>query len=505
MQTRRDHMQAYQFAMGRLATALVSGDPGRGDSPTKRSALGTFFGAGLVVLMCVGFLIYGKLSPVTTAAWRQTGSIIVEKETGNRYLYLDGVLRPVRNYASALLLTGKGGTVRTVAAAALDNVPRGAPVGIDAAPDSLPSPASLLSAQWSECLRPDLASGQVIDFAPEGRTAAFPADRQALLKSPGGKEYVLWQGVKYPVPSAASLIALGLDGNRPLRASAKWLAAVPTGMPLAPTAIPGTGRPAGQVGGQPARVGDLFTTSAAGSGHFYVMTSGGVAQVSASEAALMAARPRTAAPHRVLVSDIASARLATGQTPGAFLPELLNAPATPSGQVVCLREKYEGAAVKTTLAIESGLAATASQRVLVPPSRGVYAVEQGGKRASKPQTYLISDRGIAYPLGDASAAQSLGLGSAKQVPLPTRLLAALPHGPLLDHAAARETVQQGTGTEGTRGVTTPSPTGGVKGSSDGGHTPGAGSNASASGSGSAGGVQSSVAPLPSSRPSTQGG
>lgn len=145
MQTRRDHMQAYQFAMGRLATALVTGDPGRGDSPTKRAALGSFFGAGLVVLLSLGFLVYGKLSPVTTAAWREPGSIVVEKETGTRYLFLDGRLRPVRNYASALLLTGKGAAVRTVAAKALSDVPHGAPIGIDGAPDSLPTPATLLA------------------------------------------------------------------------------------------------------------------------------------------------------------------------------------------------------------------------------------------------------------------------------------------------------------------------------------------------------------------------
>lgn len=69
----------------------------------------------------------------------------MEKETGTRYLFLDGRLRPVRNYASALLLTGKGAAVRTVAAKALSDVPHGAPIGIDGAPDSLPTPATLLA------------------------------------------------------------------------------------------------------------------------------------------------------------------------------------------------------------------------------------------------------------------------------------------------------------------------------------------------------------------------
>ncbi|MCH0567240.1 type VII secretion protein EccB [Streptomyces sp. MUM 2J] len=443
MQTRRDHMQAYQFAMGRLATALVSGDPGRGDSPTRRAALGTFFGAGIVILLCAGFLIYGKLSPVTTAAWREPGSIIVEKETGNRYLYLDGRLRPVRNYASALLLTGKG-TVRTVAAKALTGVPHGAPVGIDGAPESLPSAAALLSQNWTVCLRPDLPSGQVVDFAPGARATAFPSGRQLLLKSPGGKRYVLWQGTKYPVPSEATLIALGLDGGRPIPAPAAWLAAVPTGVALAPAKIEGTGQAAGQVAGQPVTVGQLFTTSAAGSTHSYVMTVGGVAPVSATEAALLAALRGAAAPRRVSVTDIAAARVSADHSLSNALPDVLGAPvATTTGQAVCLRQASKGAELGTTVVVESGPAAQGNQEVLVPPSHGVYAVDQQqlATRASNPRTYLVTDQGIAYPLGDSSATRDLGIGGARATPLPESLLAALPHGPVLDRGVAALTVK----------------------------------------------------------------
>ncbi|MFH8342118.1 type VII secretion protein EccB [Streptomyces sp. AM6-12] len=470
MQTRRDHMQAYQFAMGRLATALVTGDPGRGDSPTKRAALGSFFGAGLVVLLCLGFLVYGKLSPVTTAAWREPGSIVVEKETGTRYLFLDGRLRPVRNYASALLLTGDGAAVRTVAAKALSGVPHGAPVGIDGAPDSLPSPATLLAGSWTDCLRPDLPFGHVVDFAPGERAGAFPAGRQLLLKSADGRRFVLWRGTKYPVPAQSALIALGLDGDRPVAASAAWLAAVPTGAALAPAKLDQAGRAAGKVAGRPVAVGQLFTMTTAGAKHTYVMTADGVAQVSATEAALLAARPGAPAPRQVSVTDIASARVSAAHSLDSGVPDLLGAPALDtSRQAVCLRESTRGARLTANVEVESGPAATGSQRVLVPPSHGVYAVDQRevAAQVSNPHTFLITDQGIVYPLG-SSAAQSLGIGSGTATALPESLLAALPHGPVLDRSAAALTVQAGQDGA-TASASTNSPA--VTGTSGGGRAP----------------------------------
>ncbi|MFI9645512.1 type VII secretion protein EccB [Streptomyces sp. NPDC052040] len=484
MQTRRDHMQAYQFAMGRLATALVSGDPGRGDSPTKRAALGSFFGAGIVVLLCVGFLIYGKLSPVTTAEWRKPGSIIVEKETGNRYLYLDGQLRPVRNYASALLLTGKG-TVRTVAAKALNDVPHGAPVGINGAPDALPTAATLLPGTWTDCLRPDLASGRVIDFAPGGRAGAFPSGRQLLLKSPEGKRYLLWRGAKYPVPSNATLIALGLDGDRPVPAPSAWLSSVPSGVALAPAKIHGTGRAAGQVAGQPVTVGQLFTTAAAGTKRSYVMTGDGLAPVSATEAALLAAQPGAPAPRQVSAADIAAAHVSADQSSGSALPDVLNAPsAGASGQTVCLRETAHGGTLDATVVVEGGPAATGNRAVLVPPSHGVYAVdqEQLAAQASNPRTYLVTDRGIAYPLGDSSAPQDLGIDGGTRAPLPESLLAVLPRGPELDRTAAALTTKSaplGGPAAAPSAAGTPGPSGasGTSGTSQGSGTSGTGAAA----------------------------
>ncbi|WP_371502794.1 type VII secretion protein EccB [Kitasatospora sp. NBC_00374] len=443
MQTRRDHVQAYQFAMGRLATALVSGDPGRGESPTRRAALGTFLGAGVTALLCAGSGVYGLISPVPPAGWRTPGSIVLEQQTGNRYLYLAGELRPVRNHASALLLAGSSATMQTADRAALAGTPHGAPVGIPGAPDTVPTAAGLLAGGWTRCLRPDLATGEVVDFAPQGHTTPVPAGRQALLAGPDGKRYVLFGGTRYPVPSDSALIALGLDGERALPARQSWLAALPEGVPLAAPAIPGAGSPAGQVAGTAVTVGQLFTTTTGGTDHNYVMRSDGIAPIGAAESALLATAQGAPAVRRVSASDMAGAPLSTAPPPPDRLPDVRNAPPiAAAGQALCLAQAPDGTGVATRVVLEDGAAATGGRAALLPADSGVYAVDQTqlAAQAPDPRTYLIDDQGTAYPLADGSAAAQLGLAGRARTPVPADLLAELRQGPVLDVAAVRATL-----------------------------------------------------------------
>ncbi|MFJ6836855.1 type VII secretion protein EccB [Streptomyces sp. NPDC091209] len=456
MQTRRDHLHAHRFAIGRLATALVSGDTGRGDSPTRRASLGTFFGAGVVLLLCAGSAAFGLLSPAADTSWRRPGSIVVEQQTGNRYLFLGGTLRPVRNYASALLLAGQGAAVRSVSAKSLAGTPHGAPVGINGAPDSLPAPAALLPGPWTWCLRPDLAGGQLLDLDPAGQTSPVPADRRILVAGPHGQRFVLWRGVKYPLPDDAALIALGLDGDHPLSALPTWLAALPTGVTLAPAEIAGSGRAAGQVGGHRVTVGQLFETPASGStahggaaatgtDHHYVMTSKGIATASATEAALLAARPGVPAVLRVSATDIAGAPISHDQSLLTTLPDVLGTHALDqAGQAVCLRQQAHGAKLTSQLVVEQGPAATSGRTLLIPPDTGLLAVDldQLARPNATAQTFLITDQGIAYPLADGSTAAALGLGGGGRTAVPESILGALTHGPLLDPRTAADTVRE---------------------------------------------------------------
>ncbi|MFE2422667.1 type VII secretion protein EccB [Streptomyces hokutonensis] len=443
MQTRRDHVQAYQFAMGRLASALVSGDPGRGDSPTRRSALGSVFGVGLVVLLCAGYGVYGLISPATKDDWRKEGTIVLEEDTGNRYVYANGELRPVRNYASALLIAGERTAPETVSAKSLAGVPHGIPVGIQGAPDTVPAVSALATGAWARCLPGQGADGtgtegvkgtKEKDSSDKGQSLVFgssaaaltalPADRQVLLDGPGNTRYVLLGGVKYPVPGAPTLIALGLDDQTALSATADWLAAVPTGTALAASVPSGAGKAAAKVAGQSTEVGQVFRTTTGGTEHYYVMRSDGLALVNATEYALLAARPGAPAAREVGQADIAVAPASAEHATTGRVPDLTGVHPLEGG-TVCMTELADGRARITVATPGTG-------GVVLPAGGGVLAVPDAGQTE-----YLITEQGLKYRVADTDAARALGFGETKRrLTLPAGVLALVPDGPVLSRAAA---------------------------------------------------------------------
>ncbi|WP_043475329.1 type VII secretion protein EccB [Kitasatospora sp. MBT66] len=437
MQTRRDHVQSHRFAMGRLASALVGGDPGQGDSPTRRSALGTVLGAGVAVLLCGGAAGYGLLAPAPSTAWRKNGTVLVERETGNRYVYLDGELRPARNRASALLLAGGPAAPEAVPAKTLAGTPRGIPIGIPDAPDTVPAASGLLTGAWARCLRtgtppgtggPGTAggAGQTLVFGPAADVLApLPADRAALATGPDGARYLLLHDTKYPVPADSALVALGLDDRPALAAPAEWLAAVPTGTPLAPGVPPGTGSPAGTVAGRTTVTGQLFRTGTGTDAHHYLQRADGLAPVGATEYALLAAVPGTPAPLTVTQADVAAAPVSAERGLLTRLPEVIGLRAPAAGQL-CLRT---GPGDDKRLV----LAPAAERPVVMPPGTGALATAPGGG-----QQYLLTEQGARYPIADGDAARALGLGDSHHpLVLPADVLALLPEGPALSRAAAR--------------------------------------------------------------------
>src|SRR5204862_174540 len=117
------------------------------------------------------FGMLGVVSPGGSTAWREPGAIIVEKETGSRFLLVDGVLRPVLNLASARLLAGAEAPVRSVSGKSLAGVPHGAAVGIPGAPT--PTDALLRLG--------DPASAAAY---PGGRVRAIPVGAAAVAAAP---------------------------------------------------------------------------------------------------------------------------------------------------------------------------------------------------------------------------------------------------------------------------------------------------------------------------------
>jgi hypothetical protein len=101
VQSRRDQAQAYGFVTRRLSAAVIGADPDGTDQPMRRLGRAAFLGVMVAVLAVAGVTVYGYVRPGHDTDWQRGGVLIVERDTSTRYLYSDGVLHPVLNYASA--------------------------------------------------------------------------------------------------------------------------------------------------------------------------------------------------------------------------------------------------------------------------------------------------------------------------------------------------------------------------------------------------------------------
>ncbi|MEU6220133.1 type VII secretion protein EccB [Streptomyces sp. NPDC047022] len=439
MQRRRDHLHAYQFATGRLASSLVTGAPGTGEAPMRRSGLGAMFGVTAAALLVGVSAVYGLLKPVRPAEQPREGTLIVEQQTGNRYLYIGGQLHPTVNYASALLAVGSGAPVQQLPRASLADVPRGMPIGIPGAPDDVAQPSALLTGAWADCLRP--GKGEALDFAPATAQRVAGGVR-VLVAGPDGTRYVLWDGTKYKIGDRSALIALGMDTQQPVKAPSAWLDGLPDGTPLAPAPVAGAGGGGRTVAGSSASVGRLFRTEAGGADHYYVLESDGLAPLTATEAALLAAAPGGRPPSQVSPTDIAAVQASGDTTLMHRIPDVLNGTDATAdhGSALCLLHSADGR--RTVVVRETGRAATSGDGVLVPPEHAVLAVPpRTSAQLATPVPYLVTDRGLKYQLAD-QAAEALGYGGLTPRTLSAATLDQIPAGPRLTRPGALAAVPE---------------------------------------------------------------
>lgn len=452
MQTQKDRVHAYQFLIGRMASALVSGDPSPAEPPDRGHRLGLYSGLVLGVLVAVGFWVYGLIVPGGNDVWQEPGVIIVEEETGNRYLYLDGALRPAMNQASALLALGPDTRVEMVSRSSMSGLPHGAPIGIPAAPDAVPGPGDLLTGPWLLCLTSPAGEPPTMSMVADlGHAGAKPSvvadDRYVLVQSARGKRYLVLQGVKYPLGNARVPVSLGLPSVEPVPAPDVWLAALRDGPLLAAARIPEAGEDGPAVAGVERVVGDVFRQRMSNdSEQFYVLRADGLAPMSRTEFALMSARDPGMTPIEVTAPAVAAAPMSSDTSLRDRLPDML-APRMVEGlesggatNRICLIQQPYGVSVVSVVATVTRYAAgwplEGDDGAFVPPNKGMLAaavpLADGQK---KPRRYLITDRGIKYPLPDDDSVNALGYGGVAPTPVDADVLAALPTGPTLSRAA----------------------------------------------------------------------
>lgn len=446
MQTSRDHVQAHQFMTRRLVSALVTGDVTGNEMPARRAALGLVFGVLAALLAMGGFWLYGLISPGGNSAWRQPGSIVLEKETGNRYLFIDGKLHPVANYSSALLGAGPNAQLRSVSRNSLKGVEHGPPIGIPGAPDLLPEPSRMVSKALLVCVpvrsedEDPARTTLVID--PAVRTTAVPRTSRLRVVDPEGREYLVLGGVGYRLRTSAVTVALGLDTTRPIPVPSTWIKTLHTGRDVAPVTVEDAGDGGPRVAGKASRLGDLFEVMGGTGAHrYYLALADGLAPISPTEFALLAVEG--ARPSPITAADVAAAPRSAVDSLLDRFPDLLGGASTDPPPTLCLRQPLKPLSPKATQAqaakeLVSVPAGTLTGKpVQVAPDSGLLAVSET-KADSKvlPFRYVVTDLGVKHYVPGDQELRALGLGDAVPVVVPDHLLAHIRSGPALSSEAA---------------------------------------------------------------------
>ncbi|MGW2015251.1 type VII secretion protein EccB [Streptomyces sp. NPDC001927] len=480
MDNKRDQVQAHMFMMGRLTSGMLRADPDAPESPQGRTNRGIVIGIVVAVLVGAGAFVFGLISPGTPSSkWREEGNIVVEKETGSRFLYIGGRLRPLRNYASAKLLSSKEAKTETVSSKALAGTPHGSPVGIPGAPHSLPSTAQLDHQPWQLCSETTTGVGgkgartiTTLAVARGPLIDSLTSDQALLVTGPDGANYLLWKGSRLRVDRAsAAQEALGYGSATATQVSGALLNALPSGPDLAAREVPDVGAPGPRLAGRETRIGQLFRVAVPGrTAETYQLRKDGLSPLTATQMALAVGAPKTrqlayggASP---TVADVGSDVLRGNLAPVDPTVDLTALPSKPpqlvqvaQGQQPCAQITPAGSQAKGTstsiglaFAPELGMPADPGpeglvracmpvDRITVSAGRGVVVRALSGAGTKIGTTlYLVTDAGVKYRVASGAAASALGYADATSEGLPSLLLAMLPTGPDLSPEAAERGV-----------------------------------------------------------------
>jgi type VII secretion protein EccB len=475
MASRRDQLQAYRYLHRRHAAALLDASaearPGAepAEAPLRRMSGGVVGSVVVALLVLAGVGLYGLISPGGATGWRDGKSVILERETGTRYVYLGDTLHPVLNYASARLILHTGALI-SVARSSLGQTPRGAPVGIPGAPDSLPSPATLVTGAWTVCSAPAAdPSGRahpLVTVRPSAVTGTVvPPSSGVLVRDQQDEEFLIWNGSRLRVPDGGAVpAALGYAATAALPVGDAWVNAVAQGPDLRAPSVPAAGASGPPLGGRATAIGQLFAT---GDGGAYLMLPDGLAPISALQRHLLLASPAIAASYKgaaATVLPLSDAELAQAPrsatspatTPGLPTqpPALVDAATTSVAICASLPGGNAAATISTTptpaRTVPSGtgikvdgLGVPIADAAALTAGQGAVVRAEAPPGANTGTVYLVSDLGIRFPVAGKDVLSDLGLGGATPTPLPSGWINLFPLGPTLDEKAAAQMLLPG--------------------------------------------------------------
>jgi type VII secretion protein EccB len=419
MTTRRDQLQSYQFMTQRVISAFVMRETDPQQSPLRRGVGALFGGLMIAVLVAAGVGVYGLLTKVGGNTWRKPGSVVVEKESGATFVYLDGRLHPTLNYTSALLAAGRPGTpVVRLSSGTLGDVPRGVTMGIPNAPDSLPAANRRAGLPWTVCATRDAdGTGSAVDtvtlaLAGEPSGARAVGDDGLLVKDAAlGMNYLVWHGRRHLVQGSRVVVPALFGAVTPAPVGTAWLNAMPAGADLAALPVADRGKASGAVPGR--RNGDVLVAQTGSGPQHYLVLADGLAPITPVQQAILGGQSGRQ-PVQVAVSDVTSVPKSQ-QLPRP--PDRGQAPATPPrlvtldpGQQICAATRDAGTppelTVGGTLPGADKAAPTGSvspdgiplaDRIVAPAGRVAVLRVLGSPGAYS----IVTDLGIRYPVPSA--------------------------------------------------------------------------------------------------------
>lgn len=456
MASRRDQLHSYQFMVQRVVSALVFRKTDPDQSPFRRAG-GAVFASIMVAVLAlavvgvIGFITGGPADPEAAKQY-----IIVEKETGARYVLIDGVLHPVLNTASGALIVGKAETLSR-SGNSLAQYPRGATVGIPNAPDAIPPADRLLKDGWALCSRPGDGGPTSVLYAgsqpAEGNPLAAGQALAAVFHKGQADEkwWLITEGHRYGV--ARDLVdAVGGSTSDPslsFPAEAAWINSVPEGAPVTVPPVENVGQPSQAISG--AKIGAMFADP---TGKRYVVLADGWSEITPLQAALLQAKNPSATVGQVASGPAIGARSATSLFPTGTegAPVLAQPPSVVpvgAGGTACAiytdHKGVPGVLTDATIPARSGIKTTETNanggdlvnEVVIEPGHAVLVESMTGAEGSG-TVLFVNEMGVAYAFADRSLITTFGYTEKDIVKLPATVTGRLPMGPALDPVEAKK-------------------------------------------------------------------
>lgn len=482
MASRRNQLHSYQFMVQRVVAALVMRETDPAQSPFRRAAGAIFAGIMIGAIVLAGFAVYGLWDPGGNMRWKADSDanngqpvVVIEEETGARYVYMQGVLYPVENYASALLVgTVDGRTkepyyVSRDSLADAEGIQLGPRIGIPGAPDSLPSQENLIRGDWSLCTQPRETSSGETELETVLVVGAQPSPKEVMAnegvllvqEAESSAKYLIYHSHKFRISQEAAVLeALSIRDRTPLQVGAAWLNGLPEGQEIKPLEVPDKGEPSELR--EDLTIGTLIYVETEAGGNYYVAMRDKLAAITEFQAAILRAA-EDVEPVSMTLGE-ASAKETTDQ----LLPSRQQLEAPPETATLAMADPnpqqatcavfgangdrpptivyngdlsaYEGG----VLTVEQGdEGVELAGRVVVAPGKGtVVWTSQNPEDRTGGLLVLITDTGYYYPLESVEILERLGYDLKATNPgwVPTSLVERLPRGPTLSPEAAMKPV-----------------------------------------------------------------